>query len=717
MGDEILAEVLELKPGLNVDLGIFTDFEIKNSQKGQKVGFYCYSPEKTVYFETNVPHCYYSRRIESSVAIDYKNRIERNLGSKVSVKRERSGTKDVLKIHGDRGILDEIKDITGQVYERVSSPQVVLQNYPLYSKLSITNGEVKITGKATLEELLSFPTMNLDIEKRKSAGKGYDQTFLEAIKTKVGGNYFSELIVLEKYNPGLIDDVDIVVCNDQDDFGSETKAEIRKRNPFSVLGQNSFNFDFDHLGIGIIKSSIATASEDEPDKGVVVDEDNRFKLQRMIIKGRQTGDTYRFAQTWRLPTVNYKLEQLCNFFDIPFEKDRTYEAMQALTDHPTPEGNLGNAIYNLKDVDVQLELSEKMLKSALTIAHAYGVSLSEVCTQRSELARKYRDKKGFRDLKTKRIDYSGMLSVFDYQRKRNSFFSDLGFEKGYFKSDMKIVYPLIGINNLCLKSEPEMEDLKKMAFSETNSPTERLFLLRGIEAYCEEPLLDLDRWKNGKIKDTLFRIIYRKDPRDVLNSLENEAKGVELNLLNHNNDLYIVPDNFKLNGKFMEITTVDRLISKGKGSFIARTNGKIIAPGISLTGNKGFKTDFEKETIHEFSKILFDQGHKEAMRYVEERKTKLEKGCINPDDLKYTIKRKRHVYTASAQKTRRVRAMIDNGLRTGEIVEHRLDNKQDYMKAFFGKRGTITSFVNFTKGGAKKVRPIRTRSSTLDSWC
>ena len=721
--------------------GILSDIVVRNHRSGQKVGFYFYSKVGGLqYIEKDVPYVYCSKRLSPTDISKIKQRIDTDpTFREFQTKIVKGGFKDVLRVFGERGKMDSLNKASGNIFKRVSTNQEILAVYPLLSNMDLQN--FKVGRDASLEELLDLPLLTFDLELRKTKKDGeYDQIFLCGIGSmkNFGAEEEKTLIVLENYAPEKIDGVRLIKVKDQEEFGKALMAEIEKVQPFTLAGQNLMNFDLMRL---------RELSRLQAPK---IRSLNKFSKE-VVIPGYQVADTFRFAQMWlSLPKNN--LETLCNFYDIPFEKDRGYEEIQALTDNPTPEGNLGNARYCMDDIGAQLALTKKMLEPIARIALTYGENFAKVSTQKGGLAKKLRDKEWFDKFGNQRYDKSMDLKNFDYYGSLNAFYENFGKgfgnKRGIFEN-VKIVKPLLGFNHLALRKRPEIEKLKELALTDPDFRN-KIIYSRAVDIYCEEPLLDLldvdlhsdespfkELSEKMLVKKTFSAPFYRKKygfaPGLLLYNLLDEVKETDLSkMINYSNDLFFVPADVELPKEhFLEICKADKVISAGRGRVVAKIGNKIITPGVDLYGRHGLRTNFEKETIAEFARIAFEEGKWPALFYLNKQTMLLNQGKISEEKLNYKIKRYKDVYSYRAHNTRRYKMIKEKSLQTGEQAKYSYDTIEAYKDIFFGERstrgrllskGTISDFVfsvvkNENEGRKVLNDILEGKSPRIDDWC
>ena len=724
---------------------ILTDVKVENHRSGQKTNFYLYDGTGIKPLTMEVPHIYCSRRLSEEVA----DRVIENIESDEELKKykgERIGeNKVVIQLYGDRGLFEKIQKISGGVFNKLSVEQAIKYRYPILSKGRIVDGNFVVDEMASLEDLVHAGEITFDIEMRKNESDQYNQIFSESIISKKGvhGNFVETIdyICLEKYDPGSIKieihsntptatQSRITTGNDQELFGIKTMELLKESGIPIVWGQNIMNYDLLRL---------REFSELEDAK---IKSHNKFSKE-VSLTGYQIPDLYRLAQMW-LPLPRNNLETISQAFGIAFVKGRSYEELQTSTDNPTLEGNIENAIYNINDSQAVLNVSNKLKYPAYDIALTFKEALSKVSTQRSGLAKKYRDRLYFEKFGTSRFDRSKELDEFDFANEQIKIYEQYGLKtqtrRGIY-SNVAILKPILAARKLRLPKEEGIEKLAKSAGNNVDHPLVRLMYSKAVDAWCEEPLLDLLKVRKKELSPQLYGLIYGETPNAIELKLKKEVEETNslidelgLNLINYSGDFmaFELTKENKIPSTLLYFGTADKLISASSGRMVFKIDNTVFTPGVDLTGRHGLRTEFERRVISDFAYNLLDKGEWPAIVYLNKEIIRLRTGEIPKEELCYKVKRTKDVYSYPAHKTRRMKMIKELELETGEEGVFIYDSNDDYMEIFFGpetksgsrrfSEGTISDFVLSIKDNENFGKEILAdvlsgKSPRLENFC
>ncbi|MEM2874164.1 MAG: hypothetical protein QW063_01820 [Candidatus Nanoarchaeia archaeon] len=663
-----------------------------NSKKGTEAVLYLYGESGTKVCNIRRPHIFCTRRIPYEDATRLQNNLVKRFSNQpdVQIRKIQSGKYYVVQVIGPR----ELKKELPELFIKTSNVSDLLDwAFPAFSKVSIENNEknkeIRITEPASLEEILKWPILAIDLELDKKNTQNYIRINTAAV---VGENYKTVFNIF---------DFDMRMGCSQKKLIAQLEKIIYDIDPPIIC---SHNIAFDLLqpkekvgafcigvdgGSPVIKGGIGLKRKKSKNNG----EEERKGFPKIEVAGRQLFCSMSFARN-NLWSSNNKLSTVANFLGIQYEKGLDYEELEELVQ----KAERGDAYareciktYCLEDCEIHLKLAKRLLPIALREALAFETDLMSVCfTSKATLARKLRDKRYFESLGTYRRDRTTELQEFDiYAEKIRMMKSALNLEtkRGYFTEPLIVVFPrFLEFGFFDLLSRERAAAILRQGIAKSQSPIDKIIFRRDLEALCEEPLFDLYAYKNStdKMKD-VFLGRYKIDPniieRKLFASLEdfkNLLKVANVEVINYSNRfLFLKPkENLKQSLQILErsplvdvYATTKTVISGSSGRILASIDGIAITSQLDIYGRKGLRTDFEREIYSYLLDFITGKlARSKLFTILKQRFVDLAQGKVPKIDLVYHIEAEfePQYYSWPAQETERVKALKDLGARQGD---------------------------------------------------
>jgi hypothetical protein len=643
-----------------------------NNKKGEKAVLYCYGT-KPIYI--NKPHIFCAKRSPANDAQNLFAYLTQKFSSRSDVKVQKvpSGKFWVVQVIGQREIKRQLPDPFVKDH-RCNVSQMLDWDLPPFSKIAVENGRLNVTGTATLEELLQLEVGALDWEADKNGTDEYCRLNTNSVASRK-----------ESFVRNIFDD------------GGYSQEELREKVERYIQGHNfpllcSHNITYDALqprektgqfAIGVDGSSPVI-------RGIT------GYLKKIEVAGRQLFCSLAFAHN-NLWCSNNKLETVANFLSFSYAKSLGYDELELLVQ----KAEKGDVIakekikkYCLEDAQTHLKLAQRLLPVAIREALAFEVDINSACfNSKSALARKLRDKRYFEALHTYRPDRTLELQEFDvYVGKTRLLKNALNFEaeRGYFTAPLIVVFPKFWkAFDKILVGEKAAAYLKQ-GIAKSSLPIDKIIFHRDLEALCEEPLFDLQRWQADHDEDSARRFYGRYgrvDPKDIERELDvflkefallmNQAKVMPVNYSNR--FFFLRPtqgQEFAMqalkNSNLIEVYgTTSKFLSGQGGRVLATINGTTITSELDIYGRKGLRTDFERCA---YAKLLkFITGTETEAEFIKDLGQKfhdLAQGQISKVDLIYytTAGLEPWEYSWPAQSHERIKALKALKAKKGERV-------------------------------------------------
>jgi len=639
---------------------IITGVEPLNRTRGTLARVYLNGGE--VYFDTNVPHVYSSKRVSPAEAEFIRDAYERHYedNPEVQVEIKLSGEyRSVVHVTGPREL--KIKD--GK-FRSPGIDEYLRWQFPVFYYLKVPGDstgylgvvpreDIRVSGPASLEHLLALERMSVDIE--ADPPPKYERINTIAL---VG----EEKLVHSIFDKGI-----------------ETPRRLMEWSiPYlrEAVFINSHNAGYDLLKprFNIGGFNISADGEEPKIKALT------GFLKKPHVFGKQIIDSLSFAQG-RLCLLDNTLDSVGEYL-VQHHKSGSSSAVEELCQRAEAGDEAANQElkdYCLADCELHNEIMSQILPTVLITALCYETNTSSATyTSKSNNARTLRNRRYFERLNAVRYDRTKEMGKFNLRREKQRFFEslDYGFniQRGTFR-DVAVIFPtfLHKILSPIIEADPTMSKLPGY-IREAKYPF-NFILAQELDAFCEEPLFDYQQVLGGSMDANFFKLRYGMHPKEITDSFaqyqQNLRKALKKNqaeIINVSRFLFI----HSLNPSSLTEDLSDEIsagissimISASRGRVLANLEDSLFAEGIDLSGKKGLKTDFQRTFLKDFSRIyLVEQDMLGAFNYVHDRCRQLADNCVLKEDLvfKICLRREPKHYTENAHRTERFRAAVDLG--------------------------------------------------------
>ena len=642
---------------------VVTDVLVQNAQSGQSVRVfyrerskYHGKHNKSQFIDTEIPRLFISRRLHQKEVSRIVEELENDTKLKnrnVSVEIKNSGIKKVLWLRGPR---DTKRFLPHDIFPNTGTADQML-NYvdvPLYSDILIEDGNVKVVDTPNPIKLLHENLLCFDLETDQEGRRDGKYTRINTAAIK--GNDLEDVLSIMGEQSEVI--------RDHRELAFVLSHLILHNDP-GMIGNHNLYYDTSKFG------EVAKRTKSEEIFPIGVDETEPYthaylgfyKMPR--INGRLLLDSMAFSQNWGW-SKNNKLETVCTFFGIPYEKSLDYGQLEDLVEDWTKNKDYDAAEivqqYAEQDVESTVKLLELIKEDIFDLAWLFEAKVDAISwVSKSTLASDLRDRRRFEALNDIRRSRRKELENFDINQakidklRENKFL--LRGKRGYYsEGDIYVVYNSI----LAQALKPVIKQDKTFSYvynliANKERRESKIFLQQAIDAFCEEILFDLES-ESDFSKDN-FESIYKITKNQANLYLSETIETLEILLGRESIELInFTPKFFFLKAKtpkkniekildscpMLELYgKASKVLSGTSGNVIAlMENGVLITPGtidMDAKTKKGHRTMFERETMEQFGSLLMHDSYRSAVEYLAERCKDLAEGNIKKSDLLYMI--------------------------------------------------------------------------------
>ena len=683
---------------------IITDFVVKDAQKGQAVRLFYREDGATKFVDVNIPRLFVSSRstyADAQKRLDYLLKDDKIASLGVTAEIKASGKQSVIHLRGPREIK---KFLPKHIFGSPGTAEQIIEyvDVPLYSEVEIQDNKVKILGAPDPHRLKDERMLCFDLETDQEGRRDGNYTRINTAAVKSGD---LESIISIMTN-----------VKDQRELAFQLSELILENDP-AIIGNHNLFYDISksgELGRKTKTEEIFPIGADET-KPYIHAFLGFFKMPR--VNGRILLDSMNFAQNWGW-SRNNKLETVCNFLGIDFEKSLNYGELEDLVEKWEREGD-SDAIriihtYAKQDVESTLELLEKLREDIFDLAWLFETRIDNISyVSKLSLAMGLRTRRRFEKLNDIRRSIRHELEDFDIDKVKINLLKGNGFslasERGYFSTrDIYAVYTSFLSNALkpIIKNDKTFKFVYDIILSK-KTPESKIIFQQAVDAFCEELIFDLS---SKRTEGQVFKAIYgatkdevRRDLFDTITRMHQFIDKNDLEIVNYTSKfLFVRPKKHKQgiekllesHPNFTIYGRADRVISGHSGNMIAlMENGVLITPGtINMDANtkKGHRTPFERQTIEQFGTLLLYKGYETALNYLEERCSDLANGKIPRKDLLFELRARRDWRSYVDQDSERGQAIQQFKLQDEEKVSYgRIAEGRLLEKAFLESNAPI----------------------------
>ena len=514
--------------------------------------------------------------------------------------------------------------------------------------------------------------------------------------------------------PGLSKNtsIDVLKVKNQFELIDKVNTLIQQINPFYIYGHNIMTFDY-RKAQQLTKNFRPGVNGEFPLHISQFDSD--FGVQR-IAPGRIDIDPSLYAMNY-MDCFNNKLDTVFHHLTgIISPKTLNKDDLKNKSDG-AEKGNQSDIeevlFYAAQDSMKAFLNCESIKKELVLLGKAYHSSLSSVCsTSRKSQSENYWVNWHWANKHT--YPYINLLSTkahipskktaveknfedFSYYDLIHEIFLNLTVNHGLHQGTLAAVFPFsVAFNNMLVR-DSQLKAISQR-IKETESPKERIRLLKALESIAEYPLfrtLDIKLpEKNFAAEFSLgFSATEKQDYNDkIIMNINRILSTVESNLINTAKEYIVV--NPSLEKKLKDMEKDNLVVILGNGSFLSGSRGRFAGDinnelfmfGIAdFQSNKGYRTEFEKNFYsYFFSKIIKEGNVKEALLYLSEQSKALNENRITQSDLYLDRECKRdHTDYSAVAKQSYIVEMAKQKTIKGDIVEIR-KTVEELQSKFFG---------------------------------
>ncbi len=521
-------------------------------------------------------------------------------------------------------------------------------------------------GQATLEELLACGDCALDIETNKKVSCEEELADPDVLYTEVNtavyarrgtsGTVRKEVVTTLDSGEGIIGGAALHFVN-AGNVGETLDGIMRiGRVKSNTLWLHTFNgMSFDLFNLRELEDGEFGPAQDSSEPKItahVGDFSKRVEVKDFIVL-----DYYAFARQFLhfLPEKN--LEAVCNFVGIKFVKSLGYNSLGKLI-FRAQRGDKQAAHdvidYACADAEVLFALGNILKSAIVRIAQGFETSPEAACaTSKKQNIFKLWAK---RDFFATNVLASGHMTNafrdFDFLEEKLRLFNPKEICKpaaGLHKGTFYIAY----LNTL----SPAFDFAQQEALAGAAAAAIRLkryIYLHALDAVCEQPLFDI----SGRMPDNVFYAKYgqaRESVKERLAEASEKARdflqAVRLKVANYSKHVVVLEGKpglesaIEASGSFALLGTSQTLFNFGPEEFLAQISGVFVGNGVSVSGRRGDRTRFERESIPNILRRIVVQGDYETpLQYICENLAKpLASGTIDRRLLLFEKKAKREV--------------------------------------------------------------------------
>lgn len=667
---------------------ILTGIKPKNRLKGRKTLVFIRDNESLSADAVSIPHLYCSRRMSHADAEILRDKLvtfynERGYLEKdrltISKPIESGWQRYVIHLRGDRG------KIAPYGFVKTSVDEILRLQYPVFSEVEFVDEGIRVASQPSLESIIDLPMFTWDIET--------DQEFYS--KSKAGNvddeySRVNTIAFVYETPEGLVSAVKSIFDEDihnQNQLVKWLSNELTNADPVYL---NSHNLAYDLLQPRKLTGEFFPGVDgSEPKISGVISSTGGLVIPDA--HGRQLIDSYGFAKGW-LWLPNNKLETVSNFFGINFKKGLDYAGVEG-TIRGVENGSMSVGEiekvkdYCLEDAVTHYKLGKRIRPLVSKLAIALETGATQVCfSSKANLAEKLGRKKYFDSLNTlpfrknkfQGIDVSAkkieLLEKDNTELIRNGKrvinTKPLPRENKFYNEPVMVVYPTFLSNIVVANTKnSNMQKLQNWADCADN-PIDKIVLQQGIDTLCIELLYDLESGFSGffaKHGASNQILAYQLDAS--ANRLRQQLANNNIDIINYSNRFLFLKGNsvdahriVKETNDLVLYGVSPNTISLGRRGIIAKVDGNIISPGISIYGRAG-KTSFENKTIYAMAKLALNGDLAGARDCLEVRCNLINYG-LSRRDLIITTRMGQYMdeYTKRTYGTKRMCALL--GLET-----------------------------------------------------
>ncbi|MBI2040476.1 MAG: hypothetical protein HYT16_00040 [DPANN group archaeon] len=570
----------------------------------------------------------------------------------------------VLHVFGDRDKIKEVMRRNREIFRTISVNEWLKwhTNFP-FAKVDVG----KFTGgQATLEELLACGDCALDIETNKKVACEEELANPDILYTEVNTAVYARRDVSGALRKEIVTTLD----SGEGEIGGavlhlissgkvgETLDGIMRigRVKSNTLWLHTFNgMSFDLLSLRELEDGEFGPAQygDEPKiTAHVGDFSKRVEIKDFIVL-----DYYAFARQFLQFLPEKNLEAVCKFTGLEFTKALGYDVLGRLifrAQHGDRQAARTAIDYARADTEVLFSLGDIFKPVIAKIAQGLETSPEAVCaTSKKQNAFRLWARRDFCATNVLASEYmTNTFREFDFLEEKLGLFNPGEIcrpKAGLHKGTFYIVY----LNTLSPVFDfVQQEPLADAAASSTD--LERYLYLHALDAVCEQPLFDI----NGRIPDKVFYAKYgqaREYTKRRLADMQKEARYFldinELRIANYSKHIVVLEgrpgleSTIAASGSFALLGTSQALFNFGAEEFLTQINRAFVSSGISVSGRRGDRMRFERESIPNLLKQIVMHGNYETpLQYVYEQLAKpLADGTIGRKLLLFEKKVKREV--------------------------------------------------------------------------
>ncbi len=712
--------------------------------KGKARIFYRENGSK--YVDVPYSHIFASKPLGEEEAGEIKESLEKNSylmrhNIRVEIKPYGKTFRKVIQVYGPR----EIKKFLPEIFRTISSVDYLTWQYPVFSEFNPDTLEV---GSPTdLETILREEVVAEDTE--------------ACTEGRRDGNFTELTTFATVWQRGH--DVKSIIKKDVADSEKllRVKAEeIRQVDPL-VISTHNANYDLlvikkQHRGKG---GKIYTVGVDGSEP---VQKASAGFLNIPCVAGRQVFCSLAFARNW-LWSARNRLQDIVRFYGRVYDKRLEGEEDIDTTTEKAKAGEPGAREsleqYCLEDCMHHFFLYNEMARPAQELARAFETDLTSICfVSKSRLAMKLRDKRYFQELNTFRKSRQADLQEFDIYKAKAGFLGRgepvFRTERGFYGNNQIIYAAYLNMFPLALREsiahDPSISRLYD-AVEKAGNTRDKIILSQGLEAFAEELVFDL----YSNMPNFVFDKTYKISRIDAENHIRNFVKNFKdflvtnnLKLINYSDRFVVIKsDNTEdvsdvLNrcGFVTPLGICSWVISGPSGRTVMKVGDtvseacspptkvgctNIIGTEWDFFGNRGLKTNFERNTLSEIVARVDRRDLDEALNFCARQYQALKGGKVSKEMLVYKKKLREEPtnYTDIAQETQWYRDAVSLGAKKDEEVRYgyaegyknplreeeflKPDIKPDipkYMQNIFGKlyHGYVDEYYKTGRNKGKK---------------
>ncbi len=693
----------------------------------QEVRLYC-NPGGI--FNITIPHTIYSKGLSYDRAEELALKIidENLINGKVEIvslgneRRERS-SRYVIQVIGDR---DNWKHLPypeffgrksgkhGDDRDNARHRLEEIINLP-FAKI---NPDLNIIGKATVEELLEKGSECWDIE----TGNYDNETFDHIQDLRVSDQRLREFtqsdlkerpelikktlhqisqMPLHVYNIGFsvnLNELQLYTIYDIPDFqlnfiGKNYPIKIvkcdledivdkfvegkKESKVLTTTGQNFMSYDM------LMLREISKNFSEGVDRSKPVVEAVGGFFKRVVTRYKHCFDTASDSQHYNIGTINNKLFSIFkHFFGTELslqeleevKKDLSYQEQTTLR----IEALLGNqesamqlARYCMKDVIGNHMIVQKVLEQVYDCCYLFERSPEVLCTaSRKRLPIRSFERRYVKEMNTlPSRKFRRKFEDFDHEEQK----IDLGWKKGLFQ-EYDIVYPTLILKKFLpiIKKHPEADRIYEKQLHHPNKIIRMRYLL-ALQSWLKRADFDLirtnpeDEWffqdEHGiRYNETIQR---SKD-------ITEDYKRMCDHTVNYSKYFTVLRDGSELEKEGLGlIVYTGRIISVGKKKFAWFANNNIYSQGISLSGNKGDSSFFERDLFNSImDTILIENDINKAIMMYEDALNKIEEVPIEDLLIVKNIRTDPQMYSSLASRREFIKQAILHGANEGDKLQY-----------------------------------------------